>query len=317
MPNLLILLTLPEDVRVQYDETLAPNFPELAIQTVDHHSRVDPHVADADILLTFAPMMADAVLAEAPKLKWIHAIGTGVDGILMLPSLRHDVILTSTRGIHGVPMTQMAFMLMLALCRELSRSLRAQAEGRWERWPARLLDNKTAGIVGVGLIAEELAPRLKAFGMEVIGMSRSGRAVPGIDRMVRRADLVHVAGEIDFLIVLVPYEDDTHGLIGAEVLRAMNPTAYLVNIARGGVVDEGALLETLRTGGIAGAALDTFIDEPLPGDHPFWRMENVIVTPHLGGFNDAYVGQALPQLETNLRFFLDGTPERMINVVEH
>ena len=317
MPNLLILLTLPEDVRVQYGEALAPNFPELAIQTVDHHSRVDPHVADADILLTFAPMMADAVLAEAPKLKWIHATGTGVDGILMLPSLRHDVILTSTRGIHGVPMTEMAFMLMLALCRELPRSLRAQAEGRCERWPARLLDNKTAGIVGVGLIAEELAPRLKAFGMEVIGVSRSGRAVPGIDRMVRRADLVHVAGEIDFLIVLVPYEDDSHGLIGAEVLRAMNPTAYLVNIARGGVVDEGALLETLRAGGIAGAALDTFIDEPLPGDHPFWRMENVIVTPHLGGFNDAYVGQALPQLETNMRCFLDGTPERMINVVKH
>ena len=214
-------------------------------------------------------------------------------------------------------MTEMAFMLMLALCRDLPRSLRAQAEGRWERWPAQLLENKTVGIVGVGLIAEQLAPKLKAFGMDVIGVSRSGRAVPGIDRMVRRDDLANVAGEIDFLIALVPYEDDTHCLIGAEVLRAMKPTAYLVNIARGGVVDENALLETLREGGIAGAALDTFIDEPLPGDHPFWRMENVIVTPHLGGFNDAYVGQALPQLETNLRFFLDGTPERMINVVEH
>ncbi len=317
MPNLLILLTLPEDVRVQYGAALAPKFPELAIRTVDHHSRVDPHVADADILLTFAPMMVDAVLAEAPNLKWIHALGTGVDGILMLPSLRNDVMLTSTRGIHGVPMTEMAFMLMLALCRDLPRSLRAQAEGRWERWPAQLLENKTVGIVGVGLIAEQLAPRLKAFGMDVIGVSRSGRTVPGIDRMVRRADLANVAGEIDFLIALVPYEDDTHCLIGAEVLRAMKPTAFLINIARGGVVDENALLETLRQGGIAGAALDTFIDEPLPGDHPFWRMENVIVTPHFGGFNDAYVGQALPQLETNMRCFLDGTPERMINVVEH
>lgn len=316
MPNLLILLTLPEDVRVQYGEALAPNFPELAIRTVDHHSRAGPHIGDADILLTFAPMMADAVLAGAPNLKWIHALGTGVDGITMLPSLRDDVILTSTRGIHGVPMTEMAFMLMLALCRELPRSLRAQADGRWERWPARLLDGKTAAIVGVGLIAEALAPRLKAFGMEVIGVSRSRREVPGIDRMVRREDLARVAGEIDFLIALVPYEADTSGLIGAEVLRAMKPTSYLVNIARGGVVDEDALVETLREGGIAGAALDTFIEEPLPPDHPFWRMENVIVTPHLGGFNDAYVGQALPQIETNLRAFLDGTPERMINVVE-
>ncbi len=317
MPNLLILLSLPEDVRVQYGEALAPKFPELAIQTVDHHSRAEPHVADADILLTFAPMMADSVLAGAPKLKWIHALGTGVDGILMLPSLRNDVMLTSTRGIHGVPMTEMAFMLMLALCRDLPRSLRAQAGGRWERWPAQLLDKKTAGIVGVGLIAEQLAPKLKAFGMDVIGVSRSGRAVPGIDRMVRRDDLAHVAGEIDFLIALVPYEDDTHELIGAEVLRAMKPTAFLINIARGEVVDESALLEILREGGIAGAALDTFVEEPLPSDHPFWRMENVIITPHLGGFNDAYVGQALPQFETNLRLFLDGARQRMINVVEN
>ena len=117
-----------------------------------------------------------------------------------------------------------------------------QAEGRWERWPAQLLENKTVGIVGVGLIAEQLAPKLKAFGMDVIGVSRSGRAVPGIDRMVRRDDLANVAGEIDFLIALVPYEDDTHCLIGAEVLRAMKPTAFLINIARGGVVDEGALV---------------------------------------------------------------------------
>jgi phosphoglycerate dehydrogenase-like enzyme len=316
MPNLLILLTLPEDVRVQYGEALAPKFPELTIHTVDHHSRVGPHIADADIMLTFAPMMSDAVLAEAANLKWIHALGTGVDGVLMLPSLRDDVMLTSTRGIHGVPMTEMAFMLMLALCRDLPRSLRAQAGGRWERWPARLLENKTAGIVGVGLIAEVLAPRLKVFGMEVIGVSRSARPVPGIDRMVSREELPKAAAEMDFLIALVPYEDDTRGLIGAEVFRAMKPTAYLVNIARGGVVDEDALLETLRAGAIAGAALDTFIEEPLPSDHPFWRMENVILTPHLGGFNDAYVGQALPQIETNLRAFLDGTPERMINVVE-
>jgi phosphoglycerate dehydrogenase-like enzyme len=97
----------------------------------------------------------------------------------------------------------------------------------------------------------------------------------------------------------------------------MKPTAFLINIARGGVVDEIALLEILRESGIAGAALDTFVDEPLLGDHPFWRMENVIVTPHLGGFNDAYVSQALPSFETKLRLFLDGAPERMINVVEH
>ena len=120
--------------------------------------------------------------------------------------------------------------------------------------------------------------------------------------------------EIDYLIVLAPYTPETHSLVNAETFKAMKPTAYLINIARGGVVDEDALVDALNQGQIGGAALDTFVEEPLPSDHPLWKTPNTIITPHLGGFNDVYVKHALPQFETNLRCFLGGEPDRMINL---
>ena len=184
---------------------------------------------------------------------------------------------------------------------------------QWDRWPAKLLDSKTAAILGVGLIAEELAPRLKAFGMETIGISQTERDVSGIDRIVPRDALNEAVAEIDYLIVLVPYDETTHNLIDAGTFRAMKPSSYLINIARGGVVDEDALVQALNDGEIAGAGLDTFVTEPLPTDHPLWTTPNTIITPHLGGFNDAYPDHAIPQFATNLRCFLGGRIDEMIN----
>ena len=314
MSKLLIFLALPEHVRVQYGNKIAPKFPELKIQTVGSRDEACEAIEDADFLLTFGAMMRDEVFQGAKSLKWVHALGTGVDGIVDSPSLAKDVIVSSTRGIHGVAMSEMAFLLMLALSRDFPRTIHAQDQCKWERWPAKLLDKKTAGILGVGLIAEEMAPRCKAFGMTVIGISETERDVPGIDRFCARRALNEVVPELDYLIVLVPYTKETHRLVNAETFKAMKPTAYLVNIARGGVVDEDALAEALNAGEIAGAALDTFVEEPLPADHPLWKTPNTIITPHLGGFCDVYVENALPQFETNLRHFLDGETDRMINV---
>jgi len=168
------------------------------------------------------------------------------------------------------------------------------------------------GILGVGLIAEELAPKCKAFNMTVVGISSTPRQVPGIDRFYHRNELKHAVLELDYLVVLVPYTPETHGIVDAGIFSAMKSNSYLVNIARGGVVDEDALLQALESGQIAGAGLDTFVQEPLPQNHPFWKMENVIITPHLGGFNDAYVGKALPIIKKNLRCFLNGEIEKMI-----
>ena len=316
MTNLLILLTLPEKVRMQYYEHLKARFPGVNINMVDHHSKVDPHIRSADVLVTFGPMMSEHVLEKGSNLKWIQALGTGVDGIVDRASLREETIVTNLHGVHGAPVSEAALMAMLALSRELPRTLRNQAKHAWERFPARLLKDKTVGIFGVGVIAEELAPKCKAFGMTVVGISSARRALPGFDRMVARDDLEQAVRELDYLVLLTPYSAQTRGIIGAKILAAMKPTSYLVNLARGGVVDEAALIQALEKKQLAGAALDVFAEEPLPEDHPFWSMEQVIVTTHQGGFCDVYVDYALPVIEENLRKFLAGDTGNMINLVK-
>jgi len=316
MPRLLILLTLPPQVREQYRSRLAARFPELGIDVVDHHSKAAPFIREADALLTFGPHMKDEVLHGADKLKWVQALGTGVDNLIDLPSLRQDVILTNIRGIHGAPVSEAALMMMLALARDFALSLRNQDRQIWDRWPARLLDGKTVGIFGVGLIAEVLAPKCKALGMTVVGFTSAKRDLPGFDRMHSRGELVDQAPTLDFLVLLAPYADEIRNLIDHKVFAAMKPTSYLVNLARGGIVDEDALLIALERGEIAGAALDVFQEEPLPRGHPLWSAKNVLITAHLGGFSDVYAERALPTVEHNMACFLKGEYDRMINVVK-
>jgi phosphoglycerate dehydrogenase-like enzyme len=274
-------------------------------------------MAAADVLITFGPMMKDAVLHDAPRLKWVQALGTGVDGIIDQPSLGEDVVITNIRGIHGATVSEAAIMGMLALSRDLPRSLRHQHGRQWVRWPAKLIDRKTVGIFGIGAIAEALAPRCKALGMTAVGFSSTPRTVAGFDRMYLRGELIARAGELDYLILLVPYADDTRHVIDARVFAAMKPTSYLINLARGGVVDEDALLDALETGRIAGAALDVFQHEPLPPDHPFWGMTNVIMTTHQGGFCDVYAERAMPAIAHNMACFLRGEYGGMVNVVRN
>ena len=316
MTNLLILLTLPEPVRMQYYNHLRKTFPDLNVNMVDHHSKVGPHIGSADILLTFGPMMADHVVQEATNLKWIQALGSGVDGIVDLPSLRGNVLVTNLHGIQGPPVSEAAMMAMLALSRGLPRTVRSQDQHKWDRFPARLLKDKTVGIFGIGVIAEELAPKCKAFGMTVVGISSARRTVPGFDRMASRDELEQAVRELDYLVLLTPYSAATRGIVSEKVLAAMKPSSYLVNLARGGVVDEPALIKALQEKRLAGAALDVFMQEPLPKDHPFWSMDRVLITPHLGGFCDVYVDQALPVVEHNINRFLAGERGQMTNVVK-
>ena len=319
MTEVLILLTLPEPVRMQYVLALREAFPKMAINLVDHAGKVDPFIERADVLMTFGPMLLDRapeILGRGKRLKWIQAFGTGVDNIADVATLAEPVVITNIQGIHGAPVSEAALMAMLALSRDLPRVVRNQDRRAWERRPARLLDGKSVGIVGVGQIAEALAPKCKAFGMDVIGVSSAPRSVPGFDRMLGRDALTEAAREVDYLVLLTPYSAQTRHLVGAEVLGAMKPTAYLVNLARGGVVDEQALLEALREERIAGAALDVFATEPLPAEHPFWAMPNVLITPHLGGFCDVYARLALPTIVENMRRFLAGETGQMLNRVQ-
>jgi D-2-hydroxyacid dehydrogenase (NADP+) len=210
-------------------------------------------------------------------------------------------------------MSEMAFMLMLALARDFPRAVHAQDNGVYRRWTPSLLHGKTVGILGVGLIAEALAPRCKAFGMSVVGISRTRRPLPGFDRFFDRTDIVAAARDLDFFILLIPFDAETRAIVGAQVIAAMKPTSYLINLARGGVVDETVLMTALLERRIAGAALDAFEHEPLPPDSPWWRAPNTIVTPHIAGTYDRYAEDAFRQFDGNLTHFLAGRPDLMIN----
>ena len=267
-------------------------------------------------MLTFGQMMKNlkVELTDAKKLKWVQALGTGLDGIVDQPALQPNVIVTSLHGVHGPPVSEAAISSMLALSRDLPGFVRAQDQHQWKRWPAKLLHNKTVGIVGIGVIAEALAPKCKAMGMTVVGLSSTPRKIAGFDSMHPMSELLSVLPHLDYLVLLTPYSPATHHLIDAKVFEAMKPTAFLVNLARGGVVDEDALVAALRANSFAGAALDVFSQEPLPPEHPLWAFKNVIITTHQGGFCDTYVDLAMPILEHNMRCFLSGDTKGMINV---
>src|SRR4051812_17458569 len=215
MTNVLILTEVQESMRARYKQMLLERFPQLKIDVVGHHSLVDPYIGNIEILLCFSPPMADHVVRDAKKLKWIQALGTGVDNIVDLPSLSPEVLVTNVRGIHGPPVSEAALAYMLALARRMAESTHAQDKKAWTRWPSQLLRGKAVGILGVGLIAEYLAPICKALGMNTIGISSKPRPAPGFDRSVHRDDLAKIAGELDFLVALTPLTVETRNIIGA------------------------------------------------------------------------------------------------------
>jgi D-2-hydroxyacid dehydrogenase (NADP+) len=308
--NLLIL-----DSRADaYKKALLPKFPEVSIHSAQKEEEIGDFIEKADILLTIR--ISDKLIKKASKLKWIQALTTGVDYIINLPSLKKEVVITSTRGIHGPQVSEMAFLLMLALNRNFPEVVRNQDKAVWERWPGKLLWKKKVGILGIGVIGEEIARKCKAFDMKVFGIDIVKRKVESIDIFYGPEDIINVAKEVDYFIIVAPFTPQTEKMVDSKVLSAMKPTAFFLNLGRGEIVDEEALIQALNSGKIAGAALDTFWAEPLPKDHPFWGMKNVIVSPHVAGMSDVYVEQALSIFEENLRRFLKGERRSLINLVE-
>ena len=308
--NLLIL----EQRAGEYKKALSPKFPDVVIHAAAQEAEVGKFIEQADILMTIR--ISEDLLKKASKLKWIHAMTTGVDYIVNLPSLRKEVTLTSTRGIHGPQVSEMAFLLMLALNRNFSEVVRNQDRGVWERWPGKLLWKKKVGILGVGVIGEEIARKCKVFGMEVFGIDIVRRKLDCVDAFYGPEDIVKVARDVDYLVIVAPRTPQTEKLVDSKVISAMKPTAFLLNLGRGEIVDEEALISALKSGKIAGAGLDTYWQEPLPKEHPFWKMKNVIVSPHFAGMSDIYVEQALTIFEENLRRFIKGEKRNLLNLVE-
>lgn len=264
-----------------------------------------PLARDADIIIGLAPALSAPLIKSAPSLEWVQALTTGVDNLVAMKALPTSVALTNCGGFHGPQMSELAFLMMLSLNRNFPKMIANQNLHKWERWPQRLLLEKTVAIVGVGAIAEQLAVRCNAFGMIVTGVSDGRDKVAGFAKMFKRADLTTAAAACDFLVVFLPYDAASHHIIDASVLAAMRPSAMLINMSRGGCVDEGALRVALESNVIAGAGLDVFATEPLHPSDPIWSAPNVLITPHIGGMSDIYKQQALPYVADNLNAYAD------------
>jgi D-2-hydroxyacid dehydrogenase (NADP+) len=295
-------------------DALARACPKIIIHAGECADDVLSRAGSARVIIGLAQTITRELLIAVPRLEWIQALTTGIDPLLKL-GIPERVIVTSARGVHGPQMSEMALMHMMALARDLPRMIDNQHQRRWERWPQRLLLGKTAVLVGVGAISEELAVRCRIFGMRVIGISDARNAGSGFDEIRPRCDLLRSAAEADFLIALAAYTPETHHLISGEVLDALRPKAFLINLARGPVVDEAALISRLEQRRIAGAGLDVFDVEPLAVESPLWRLPNVLITPHLGGMSDSYGEQLLPLVLHNLRAFAAGETGQLRNRV--
>ena len=301
----------------RYHERLAKRFPAVEFHAFHHAKEAEPVIAGIDVIMGLGHHIPPALITAAPKLKWVQALTTGTETLTVPGVLPPHVLLTSTRGIHGPQMSELAFLNMIALNRNFRKMQRNQAEAKWEQWDQPILEGKTVVIVGLGILAEHLAELCKLFGMTLIGVSGGRGSAPHFDEVHPRSELVKLAARADFLMLLVPYSPATHHLISREVLAAMKPTAFLINLARGGVLDETALIELLQAGKIAGAGIDIFSNMPLPPDNPLWRMPNVIITPNIGGRSDRFVEQTMTVLEPNLQAFIDGRLKDLRNLVAH
>jgi phosphoglycerate dehydrogenase-like enzyme len=317
MQNSVIYIGSPEADASVFESRIRQDIPQIRILATNDRNTALTAAEDAEVLIGHHFQFDNNMLERARNLRWIQSLTTGTDAILKLSALRPEVLVTSTRGMHGPQMCELLFLQMLSLLRDTSRLSRNQAEGRWERWPQPLLLGKTVVLVGVGAISEHIAPRCQAFGMTVYGVSSTARTPAGFERVFTREQLREAAGLADFLVLIVPHSPQTENLIDAAVIAAMKPTAFLINIARGGVLDEEALLLALRDKRIAGAALDVFRQQPLPQSHPLWRTENVMVTPLIGGMSNIYLDQAYGVVCDNLRHFLAGRPDNLVNLVPH
>jgi phosphoglycerate dehydrogenase-like enzyme len=310
--NVLIICPDPQ----AYTSRLAPAFPQVTFSCVAamECTQALDRMGEADAIFAYGRAFDADCLARAKKLKWFQCLITGTDHLApVLAGSR--VILTNARGIHGPQMAEMAILHMLSLSRRVPQLVRNQAAHVWDRILPRVLDRRTVVIVGVGAIAEHVAKVCQAFGMTTLGISRTPRELDGFDAIYPRGKLREAAAQADFLLALVPYTRENDKIIGAAVFDVMKPTACLINIARGGVVDEAALLQALRDGKIAGAGLDVFDTAPLPPSHPFWDMDNVFITPFIGGRSDRYEEDIMSIIKPNLQSFLAGRGDEMINRV--
>jgi D-2-hydroxyacid dehydrogenase (NADP+) len=291
-------------------------FPQVTLALVRDAAELATALTDAEIMIvnnrSYTPANAKLIRDHGRALRWIQFSTSGIDNALK-HGLPDGVVVTNMSGLRAFAVAEHALMLMLGLVRRLRVTEQARGRDYWIRDEVTPSMDNLAGkqlvILGLGEIGQAIARKAKAFDMQVTGISRSTEPLANVDRLLPRSELVPGCAAADIVAIAANHDATTDKMLSRQAIAAMQPTAYVVNVARGQLVDEPALIEALQAGRLAGAGLDVAATEPLPAGHPFWRMDNVILTPHVGGAGSPGVGGGLGNIFVdNLRRWLDGKP---------
>jgi phosphoglycerate dehydrogenase-like enzyme len=277
--------------------------------------KLDSLLGEADVIFGLIP--PKNLLARAPRLKWIQMMSAGVDRLRDTEIWRSRLMITGVSGIHATPIGEFVLELMLKFAKGAPRCFQMKQKREWQRYLPTVLHGKTVGIIGLGHIGREVARLSRAFGMKVTATRRSATKTSRaryVDRLLPARQLPSLLKESDFVVISTPHTPETHHLIGEKELGMMKPTAYIINIARGGIIDEEALVRALDEKRIAGAGLDVTEREPLPADSRLWDFDNVILSPHVSGGQENYMARATELFCDNLRRYLAG--KRLRNVID-
>jgi D-2-hydroxyacid dehydrogenase (NADP+) len=315
-PKIVVALSRREkDFNEFRDEVFSSADLRRKVELIPSHDKNDlaKLIPDAEILVCFS--VEKEALLVAKKLKWIHCGSAGVDQVLFPEFTKSRVILTTSRGMHGEAISDHIMAMVLAFSRGLVQGWNCKKRRAWcpvdvmkQRFEVQ---GKVMGIVGLGTIGKELARKAKAFGMKVVATKnrvRKGEKLRHIDILLPKSKLDKILPVADVLAISVPYTKETHHMIGRRELASMRQTAILINVARGGVVDEKALIDALMKKKIAGAGLDVFETEPLSPKNKLWDLENVIITPHISGSRSDYFRKVGEIFRINLNRYLNHKP---------
>jgi len=278
---------------------------EVVIATPDE---APEYFNDAEVVAAF-PMRMPSV-TDLPKAKWLHSFSAGVDKVLSPEVAKSNIILTNSSGVHATPIAEMILAYCLMFARGFTKTIGEQSEHTWHKnYSTCELRNSTVLIVGLGAIGTETARLCHAFGAQVVAVARSAKKKPTfVERLETSEKLDGLLPEVDYVVITLPHTKETHHLFDKKKFALMRPNTIVINIGRGGIINEKDLIEALQTKKIAGASLDVFEKEPLPPDSPLWDMPNVIITPHHSGLSLRYMDRAVEILCKNLKAYLKGDP---------
>jgi len=302
---------LPGDALEQI-RMIAPDYEYIVTDKADE---IEKYLDRIKIAVRHVPL---SLIDRAPLIQWYHHWYAGVDWLEGFPRIREGgLIVTNASGVHAVSVTEQVLSMMLAFARNLHLNVRAQTRREWRRdtYDALFeLAGKRLLIVGLGAIGEHCARAAQSLGMEVTGIRRHpDRTSDAVARVYGPEQLHGELGKADFVVIILPATPDTKKLFSKREFEAMQKNSYFINVGRGPIVDETALIHALQNGRIRGAGLDVFETEPLPPDSPLWDMEQVIITPHTGGYTPEYFRRSWPIFTENLKRFVEGRP--LLNVV--